>query len=61
MLEMKISRYDQMGILMKKFAEKKAVPLTRIKFKFDGEVIRPEESAADLDLEGGECIDVFEI
>jgi hypothetical protein len=30
-----------------------------LKFSFDGELLNPNETPVDLDLEGGECIDLY--
>jgi hypothetical protein len=34
------------------------VPAEKLKFSFDGESLNPNETPVDLDMEGGECIDV---
>lgn len=43
---------------MAKFAEKKKLKLSALIFHFDGEEINPNDSANDLDMDNGDCIDV---
>jgi hypothetical protein len=33
--------------------------VSQVKFKFDGEILDLDETPVDLELEGGECIDVL--
>lgn len=61
MLNINISRYDKMSVLMHKYAKEKNVNLEKLKFLFDGEILDPNETPVDLDLDGGECIDVYHI
>ena len=44
---------------MMQYAEWRGVALQGLKFVFDGEIVNPNETPDDLDLEGEECIDVF--
>lgn len=48
---------DTMNILMYKCAEELKVPSSTLKFYFDGDLIKPNDTAESLQLEGGECID----
>ena len=57
MIKMKAD--EKMRILMKRYSEEKKVPLKKLKFKFDGENLDPNATPDSLDLEGGECIDVY--
>ena len=58
-VEVQISKYDTMNILMSKYAQTKSLDLSTLKFRFDGENLDPSETPETLELEGGECIDVF--
>ncbi|CAB3236326.1 unnamed protein product [Arctia plantaginis] len=49
---------DTFGLAMMKCAEHLETPLNRLKFFFDGDLISSKTTAEELDLEGGECIDV---
>ena len=50
---------DTARAVMEVFAEKTGHGLDTLTFKFDGEELGREETAESLELEGGECIDVF--
>ena len=54
----KIESTDKMEKVMEKFCAESGMERTKLKFFFDGEQLQPGETAEDLDLEGGECIDV---
>ena len=45
---------------MSSYAEVKKIDIDKLKFFFDGEEINKLDSPSTLDLEGGECIDVYE-
>ena len=49
----------QMQVLMNNYAEKENVNLSSLTFKFDGELLSGTETPISLELEGGECIDVY--
>jgi len=49
---------DSMASVVERFCQKSNTPREKLKFFFDGEVLNEEETAEDLELEGGECIDV---
>ncbi|XP_068622292.1 uncharacterized protein Rad60 [Battus philenor] len=52
-------RYDEkLSSAMIKCAEYLEQPLNRLKFEFDGDNVSGSQTAKELDLEGGECIDV---
>ncbi|XP_069938090.1 NFATC2-interacting protein-like [Cherax quadricarinatus] len=55
-----MNRYDKMIVLMQKYANEKCVNMDKLKFCFDGEILNPNDTPDSLDLDGGECIDVFE-
>jgi hypothetical protein len=55
----RISKTQKMRVLMLKCAECLDVPVEKLKFSFDGESLNPNETPLDLDMEGGECIDVY--
>jgi len=44
---------------MNEYAEKKGVEVSSLRFMFDGETLDPQDTPISLDLEGGECIDVY--
>lgn len=48
---------DTMNILMYQCAEELKVPSSTLKFYFDGDLIKPNDTPESLQLEGGECID----
>ena len=47
-----------MQVLMNMYAEREKVDLSSLTFKFDGELLNGTETPRNLELEGGECIDV---
>ncbi len=50
---------DPMTVLMQKYAEATGIDLSKLKFKFDGEMLEEDDTPSSLEFEGGECIDVF--
>lgn len=50
---------DKMKVLMEKYAEETGKQLSNLKFIFDGDKLDPMETPESLELEGGECIDIF--
>ncbi|KAK4324043.1 hypothetical protein Pmani_005292 [Petrolisthes manimaculis] len=59
-LTIHISKSDKMKILMHRYAELKDAKLEDLKFFFDGERLNPNDTPSSLDLDGGECIDVYQ-
>ncbi|XP_049941974.1 uncharacterized protein CG4449 [Schistocerca serialis cubense] len=57
-LTVKIHKDEKMKVLMIKVAEMLEMPQERLKFMFDGELLNSSDTAVDLELEGGECIEV---
>ena len=57
----KIAASDKMEVVIQKYCEETKLEKEKVKFFFDGEQLNPDETAEDLDLEGGECIDVHVI
>lgn len=51
-------RFQKLSVAMVKFSEEIEVPLSRLKFYFDGDLVDSESTPVSLDLEGGECLDV---
>ena len=49
---------DIMDTVMEKFSSQSGLNRSKLKFFFDGEVLDGSSTAEDLELEGGECIDV---
>jgi len=56
---MRINKTQKMRVLFLKCAECLELPPEKLKFSFDGESLNPNETPVDLDLEGGECIDLY--
>merc|ERR1711874_393779 len=55
----KMKPVDSVQSLMEVFEQKTGHKMDTFRFMFDGEELRKEETAESLELEGGECIDVF--
>nr|CAD7423602.1 unnamed protein product [Timema monikensis] len=55
----RIKKTDQMVVLMVQCAEQLNLPLDKLKFSFDGEDVNKSDTPAYLELEGGECVDLF--
>ena len=49
---------DQMKEVMDKYIQKIGTSREKVKFFFDGDELEESQTAEDLDMEGGECIDV---
>ncbi len=49
-----------MRVLMESYAKTKNVKSNELIFEFDGDMLTGMESPQLLELEGGECIDVYE-
>ncbi|XP_028170540.1 uncharacterized protein LOC114360158 [Ostrinia furnacalis] len=49
---------DKVGIAMMKCAEHFEISIDKLRFYFDGDLISGRLTAQELELEGGECIDV---
>lgn len=50
-----------MVVLMDSFAKQKNVDIDSLRFRLDGENLNVNDSPKALDLEGGECIDVYQV
>ena len=50
---------ERFSVVMKQYADQRGADLKSLRFVFDGEIVSPNETPGDLDLEGDECIDVF--
>lgn len=57
--QISIRAEDPMSVLMEKYAAKTNCDLNSLTFKFDGDLLQPDDTPTSLDLEGGECIDVY--
>ena len=53
------SQSDPLEKAMTAFAAELKLPLSRLKFSFDGEIISPSQTAEDLEMENDDCIDVI--
>ena len=49
---------DPLQKAMTAFASALGVSITKLKFTFDGDPIQPTQTAANLDMENDDCIDV---
>ncbi|CAK1593497.1 unnamed protein product [Parnassius mnemosyne] len=56
--ELTIQPNEKFSLAMIKCAEHLEKPLDKLKFEFDGDSITGTMTASELELEGGECIDV---
>lgn len=56
---LKIKPSEKFRSMMEKYAAMTKSDISKIKFFFDGEEIDPDSTPDDLELEGGECIDVY--
>ena len=56
-----IRKEDPMKVLMEKYAEQAKKAASTLRFLFDGERLQKDDTPVELDLEGGECIDVHTI
>lgn len=56
-----VNKYDKLATALQEYSRKKKIPLQNLRFMFDGEKLDPSETAITLDLEGGECIDVYPV
>ncbi|XP_013136618.1 PREDICTED: uncharacterized protein CG4449 [Papilio polytes] len=57
-LEVSVQPSDKLSLAMIKCAEHLEMPLNKLKFVFDGDSVTGTMTPEELDLEGGECIDV---
>ncbi|XP_018008259.1 uncharacterized protein CG4449 [Hyalella azteca] len=55
-----INKFSKMSEAMKAYAEEKGKGIADFRFMFDGEKLDPDETPLTLDLDGGECIDVYD-
>lgn len=58
-LSISIKKTQKIKVLLMKCAEQLKVPEDKIKFQFDGEEVELTETPDSLDLEGGECFDMY--
>lgn len=49
---------EQMKEVMDKYVQKSGISREKVKFFFDGEELEEDQTAEELEMEGGECIDV---
>lgn len=48
-------------ILMHQYARLKKIPVSSLRFLFDGEDVHGKETAESLEMENGDCMDVLEV
>ncbi len=56
---LEINKHSPLKELRAQYAIKMNLNVSQVKFKFDGEILDLDETPVDLELEGGECIDVL--
>ena len=56
----KLKRSTPLSKLMKTFCERQGVGYNSVRFLFDGERIRANDTPADLEMEDGDVIDLAE-
>ena len=49
---------DHLQKAMTAFASALGISITKLKFTFDGDPIKPTQTAEELDMENDDCIDV---
>ncbi|XP_019647536.1 PREDICTED: uncharacterized protein LOC109487849 [Branchiostoma belcheri] len=52
-----VHKSEELSRVMQEYADFRQLPLNRLQFKFDGEVVSASDTPEDLDMEGGETID----
>uniref|UniRef100_A0A0A9WEQ9 Ubiquitin-like domain-containing protein n=1 Tax=Lygus hesperus TaxID=30085 RepID=A0A0A9WEQ9_LYGHE len=58
-LDYYLSPRQNLQALLETLAKDLEVPLSCLKIKFDGDVVNAKDTPQSLDLDGGECFDVF--
>ncbi|XP_039748176.1 uncharacterized protein CG4449 [Pararge aegeria] len=58
-LEIAIGNDDKLSLAMTQCAETLEVPLNKLKFEFDGDIVAGTSSPQQMGLEDGDCIDVM--
>lgn len=56
----KVKPTTSMGKLKKSYAERQGIPVTSLRFLFDGRRINDDESPAKLDMENDDTIEVYQ-
>ncbi len=56
---LKFVQADPLKKAMVAFSAELDVPLSKLTFSFDGDTISPTQTAIDLDMEDGDCIDAM--
>lgn len=49
---------DPLKKAMTAFASELKTTISNLKFSFDGDIVDPSQTAEELDMENGDCIDV---
>lgn len=58
-LSMKIMKNEEMKIVFIKLAEELKCQMNKIQLKFDGDKVLMDQTAEDIELEGGEILDLI--
>ncbi|KAF2351058.1 Rad60/SUMO-like domain [Trinorchestia longiramus] len=56
-----VNKFCKLAEAMNAYAKERGKEVTDFRFIFDGEKLDPDETGITLGLEGGECIDVYEV
>lgn len=54
----RIQATDKMSVLVQGYLDKTGLARSKVKFFFEGDLLEEDQTAEDLELEGGECVDV---
>lgn len=60
MVYFKIKRHTLLSKLMKAYCERQGLPVTQVRFRFDGHPIKETDTPALLDMQDEDIIDVFQ-
>ena len=55
---LKVVPTEKLGKLMQEYARIVQLDIHKIKFYFDGEILSPDTTSEDVDMDDGDCIDV---
>ncbi|KAF6022389.1 SUMO3 [Bugula neritina] len=56
----KIKKHASLKKLMNAYCAREGIDMNAVKFRFDGVPLNPEDTAADLNMEDDDTIDVFQ-
>ncbi|XP_064614162.1 small ubiquitin-related modifier-like [Liolophura sinensis] len=59
-IHFRVKLTTQMGKLKKSYSERQGVPVSSLRFLFDGKRINDDETPKQLDMESDDCIEVYQ-